>query len=504
MRLLPTAGICLALGLAGAASAGDFGFESLLQLIAERHVDTPETLLAALPADLRTHYTLVFASRSLQDATMEDPRVLLFGTKANLILSFNGNSSQRGFDAIETMEFVPDLNRFVFREISFRSGDSQSPIKISEPNPARCTACHDSPARPIWDVPPVWPGVYGERYRAGLSSDEMHGMRRFLSSQATHPRYRYLLNVDALADRDTYVPNSRASYTGAVIEPPNARLSSLLTGFRLRSILSELARQPGFESHLPVLVAAAGSSCGALSDFYPPSMQAAIAADYKNFSDTTLAADRRQMLGKALRRTGADGPRERLAAPSEFTSLRYVVERGLNVSTQHWTLAFERGSYDFSAPAGTLNLEQSLFEWLARGDPDVRSAAAYRTFNADDPYCAHLKRRSVVALAAWYGAHPVAVRAPLEDAVIASTPPLLARCAACHSSDIAPPLPFSDVAALRARLVEGHFARGRLLDEILYRLTPQAGAERMPRGMNIDAAEQHELEDYFVRLARSP
>jgi hypothetical protein len=510
MRVLSVMGFCLALGLAESASAGEFAFESLNQAIAAQHVSSVEELLAVLPEDLRTHYSLVFSSRSLQDASFENPRAVLFGSNAQLILTFNGDPSQHGFEAVETMEFDAHANRFIFREITFSSDKTQPAARISGPNPARCVACHDHPARPIWDVPPAWPGVYGERYGAGLSSMELRGFRRFLAIQATHPRYRHLLGAAALVDRDTYVSGSRAAYNGVSVEPPNARLSAQLATFNVRSILSELAAQPGFASHLNVLLASAGSNCGAVADFYPPSLQSAIAGDYKNYSNATAAADRSQSSAKTLRLGGRENPYSGLASPAEFTELRYVAERALNVSTRHWTLAFERGSYDMSAPAGTLTLEQALFAWLARTDPQLRTVAAYRTFNADDAYCQHLKRASQLSIAAWLETH--AEFAPAPDApnnaaaghhVPGSTPTLLQQCASCHSSDVAPALPFSNSAALAMRLLAGNYPHGRLLDEILFRLTPEAGAGRMPRGVAIDAGEQRDLEEYFMDLAQS-
>jgi cytochrome c553 len=509
MRVLSVMGFCLALGLAEPAPAGEFSFDSLSQVIAAQHVGSVEELLAALPEDLRTHYSLVFSSRSLQDASFEHPRAVLFGSNAQLILTFNGDPSQHGFEAVESMEFDAHANRFIFREITFSLDKTQPAARISDPNPARCVACHDHPARPIWDVPPGWPGVYGERYGAGLSSIELRGLRRFLAIQATHPRYRYLLGAAALADRDSYVSGSRATYNGVSVEPPNARLSAQLATFNVRSILSELASQPGFASYLNVLLATAGSNCGAVADFYPPSMRTAIAADYKSYSKATAAADRSQSSAKTLRLGGRRNPYSGLASPAEFTELRYVAERALDVSTRHWTLAFERGSYDMSAPAGTLTLEQALFAWLARTDPELRTVVAYRTFNADDAYCQHLKRASQLSIAAWLETRAALAAAPDAPTNAAPghhapgpMPALVQQCAACHSSDIAPVLPFGDPAALAARLRGGNYPHGRLLDEILFRLTPEAGTERMPRGVAIDAAEQRELEGYFMSLAQ--
>jgi hypothetical protein len=410
---------------------------------------------------------------------------------------------------VETMEFDSHANRFIFREITFSSDKTRPAARISSPNPARCVACHDQPARPIWDVPPAWPGVYGERYGAGLTSMELRGFRRFLAIQATHPRYRYLLGAAALADRDTYVSGSRATYNGVSVEPPNARLSAQLATFNVRSILSELASQPGFAAHLNVLLASAGANCGAVADFYPPSLQSAIAADYKSYSKATAAADRSQSSAKTLRLDGRENPYSGLASPAEFTALRYVAERDLNVSSRHWTLAFERGSYDMSAPAGALTLEQALFAWLARTDSELRTVAAYRTFNPDDAYCQHLKRASQLSIAAWLETHTGFAPVPdaLDNAVPGhhapgSTPTLVQQCAACHSSDIAPALPFGDPATLAIRLLDGDYAHGRLLDEILFRLTPEAGAGRMPRGVALGGAEQRELEAYFMNLAQ--
>jgi mono/diheme cytochrome c family protein len=496
--------------MAESAHAENFGFESLRRLIESGRIETIEELIAALPLDLRTHYTLVFSSRSLQEASFANPRAILFGTSAQFIVTFNGDASARGYGAVETMEFDARGNRFLFREIAFRP-DEASPgaALISEPNPARCAACHGRPARPIWDASPSWPGVYGERYHAGLSSAELKGMREFLSAQSNHPRYHHLLGASAFADRETYVQSSRGLYNGVSIEPPNAQLSALLATLNVRSIDSELAGHPAFNAHSYVLLAAAGSNCGAVADFYPAAMRSDIDADFKKFSGATTLADRRQLQTKTLRLAGRENPNRGLALTTELTKLRFVSERSLGIPTRHWALAFERGTYDFSAPDGTLTMEQALFERVVRGDVALRDLVSYRTFNSEDAYCEHLRRESRQALAKWYGAGmnspPGAetAAAPSVGDGHRSDAPLIERCAACHSSDVAPPLPFADPDALGARLLGGHYPRGRLLDEILYRLTPQAGANRMPSGINVTAAEQRGLEDYFLSLARS-
>jgi hypothetical protein len=485
-------------------------FDTQRKLIDQGRIGSVEQYIAALPAEWRENYVLVYSSRSLQGGSYASPRAILFGRNAEFVASFNGDPAQRGYSAIETMEFDPRANQFLFREVQFppvaNGSGASATVSISEPNPARCIACHDRPARPIWDLPPSWPGVYGERYRAGLSAKEAAGMREFLRQQPTHPRYRSLLGADAWAGRSLYVRDQHAAYNGSTPEPPNERLSVLLANLNTRRILSDMAARPQFEANAYLLLAAAGSSCGSLGQFRPGS-PASADEDFSRFAAATHEADKRQAAAKAERRTAA-AARYGLAAQNDLTQLRYVVERDLGLSTEHWTLALERGTYDMSTPEGSVTMEQALFQWLASSDPTLRHAAAYRTFDAKDAYCEHLRNASRRALESWNAQHspavPAATAAREQSAGAASSKPaLLERCVLCHTGDVAPRLPFADPTGLGPQLLEGHYPRGRLLDEILYRLSPQAGADSMPRGLTLDAAERRSLEDYFLALAHS-
>jgi len=500
---------CLVLGRAAAADAGTPRFDALRQLLESERIGSAAALIAALPAELRREYTLAFASRSLQDGSFANPRAILYGSDASFIVTFNGEATQRGYDAVETMEFDSSANSFVFREIVFAPDGDPAARSISAPNPARCVACHGTPARPIWDLPPAWPGIYGERYGAGLSPVEASGIHAFLKRQPTHPRYRHLIGAARFADRETYVPGARAVYNGTAFASPNERLSGLLARLNLRSILAELVAQPAFGAHRYVLLAMAGTNCGAPASFYPEQAQAGIEDDFAGFERRLQIADKRQAATKTLRRASRAQAVRGADATTELLALRFVTERSLGLSTGHWTLALEQGTYELSAPEGVPTLAQGLFELAASSDGALRELAAYRTLSADDAYCDFLRRGSRRALTAWYAEHAPATPAwaarggPPAAAPGSSRPALLERCAGCHSGgDIGPAVPFADPAALAQRLGGGRYPRGRLLDEILFRLTPEAGAERMPRGMNPTPDEQRELEQYFLALAR--
>jgi len=495
--------LCLGLVAAAHARAADFNMDALAELIRTRNVATVEQALALLPAELRANYTLVFSSRSLQDAAPAAPRAILYGQDGRLIVTFNGDANERGYSVLETMQFDERSNSFQFREVSFSAAGENA--KISEDNPARCTACHGSPARPIWDASPTWPGVYGERYRAGLSRTEFIGMQAFLGRQAQHPRYRYLIGARRFGERTTYVASSNSLYDGENFEPPNERLSVLLATLNVRSLTANLTAQPAFAPHRYALLAAAAGNCGELSSYFPASMRAALAqvmADYSRFSAADGAG---QEAGKRLRRTSDAEAYRGGAATSDPIMLRFIAERLVGMPRQRWSLALEDGAHAAAAPDGALSLEHLLFERLAGSEPELRDLRAVRSFTAADAYCTELSRRSQRALTAFYGEggmqRMLAAGSVPAAGEVRQLPQLLAHCVKCHTGEVGPALPFADSEALGPLLRAGDYPHGRLLDEILYRLAPEAGAARMPRDISPTPAERRDLEDYFVRLA---
>lgn len=505
--------LCLAIAVSASTRAADFRFDSMREVIETRGIKSVDELVQALPPDLRAHYTLVFASRSLQGASPAYPRAILFDSDAEFIVTFNGDPAERGNSVVETMEFDPRHNNFLFREIQFPA-DRSGAVSISEANSARCVACHGQPARPVWDAAPFWPGAYGERYGAGLSAAESKGMHEFLALQPGHARYRNLLGAAALAERTTYVASAREVYNGVKTTSPNAQLSALLTRLNIRSIISEMTSRPAFATHRYVLLAAAEGNCGALPEYYPESMREEIAEQLRAYRRTSAATGRLQAEAVTTRLAGANGRYQRSAAGLD--ELRFVVERSLGLATQQWTLALERNTYDASAPEGAPTLAQVLFEWVAVTDEELRGLHAYRSFTSGDRYCEHLRRQSVRALEAWYPAQPwvqastraVQVTATVNGDPDASSsqdpsswkPEFLDRCTACHTGEVAPFIPFADADALANRLATGNYPHGRLLDEILYRLAPEAGSKSMPRGITISAEQRRRLEEYFLGL----
>lgn len=181
-------GIALALALpAGAAS---FTYSDLVSLIREKNVTSVETLLPQLPQELRSHYVLMHTSESLQAASYENPRVILFGEDAQLTCTFNGDPEHAGYDTIECFQFHKAQRRFEFRQIEF---PKNAPVKFSELNRSTdgrvsCTSCHGADPRPNWNDYDSWPGVYGE----GDDKPDHEKQQRFITGMGQHPRYKWL------------------------------------------------------------------------------------------------------------------------------------------------------------------------------------------------------------------------------------------------------------------------------------------------------------------------
>ena len=505
--------IALSLIVAATPVAWAMGSAGLERLIVEHDVRSIEDLLPLLPSDLRSHYVLMFRSRSLHGSSFVHPRAILFDAEARFVVSFNGDASQAGFNALETMEFDDANKSFEFREFVFPTEtDRQGGVHISQANPEPCLKCHGEPPRPIWDTHPTWPGAYGERYGASLTASEKSGLTEFLRGQPMHPRYRYLLSVDRFSNFETFRPSARTRYEGSELPPPNAELGAALGRLNFETIVRQLESRPEFDSTKYLLLAALGTDCGRLEEFYPSDQRAGVQAALDRFVAESARANGAQAHLKQLRAVGADhsdpGGYARADGVEALDRFRFVVETRFGLSTNQWTTALEKGSYDFAWSPSAAGEMASYLRKRVLTDPDTKTLADFRSFAGRDPYCAYLERTSRATLAA---ARPPLTSAPppTTDHVAHAygaqpTQALLDKCSSCHLNGVGPHLPFDHPPELAALLRDGRFAHGTLMDEIRWRLAPEAGAGRMPLGTNISDAERHALMDYFgAMLQRS-
>jgi hypothetical protein len=496
--------------LVGAAVAADMDFQALESLVTRDGIGSISGVLAALPADYRSNFVLVFSSRSLQRASFSDPRVILYGSNARFLITFNGNPSERGYGTLETAQFDQRNNRFEFRELIFPDSGNSGEVQISPINPERCSRCHGEPLRPIWDTTPLWPGAYGERYGSNLTALERAGLQQFLGQQARNPRYRQLIGAERFAYRNTFVPDGRSQYDGVRRESPNAELARLLSELNMRMVVGQLGANNDYALYQYALLGAAEGNCGQLEDFVPSSQQPRVRREMSLLRQASELANARQSIakqGRALADKLKVHPRvDGTDHPTALTDFRYVAESGLGISSAQWTLALEKNTYDFATPAADdAGLAGLIRADLSVADHTLAQLHQQRDNSPDDRYCGYLRQRSRALLAqadAVFVSHPPT--ASRDDAATADAglpTLLLGHCASCHGTGVAPAVPFGRPDALAPLLLSQSRPRGDLLDEILFRLAPESGPQRMPPDVVLTLQERRALSDYLIDLS---
>ncbi|HSH42323.1 MAG TPA: hypothetical protein VK973_09400 [Arenicellales bacterium] len=240
--------MCLWPALLVHASAFAFDIDDLRELVRDRQLDTVAEVIEHLPPEYHRNYTLAYDSQSLQGSSFDNPRAILFGRTAGLVLTFNGDPSQAHYDAIEAMQYREDSEAFELYSIEFGDGVP----RFAGPNPEVCASCHGSPPHPVWSSYEYgeretshWPGMYGSSHDApALDEREKAAFERFRQRAASHPRYRHL----KLDDPDApWFP-----YAGGPTQHrlrPNNRLGNLLARRHARQIVAMVKRDDFARDH---------------------------------------------------------------------------------------------------------------------------------------------------------------------------------------------------------------------------------------------------------------
>jgi hypothetical protein len=187
-------------------------YEALVDLVQTRNLRSVDALLGQ-PEFSRSFlrgFTSVFQSRSIQHADPDNPRIIVYGEDAKLILAFtcavgdcSGQSGTvQGGDRLEIIQWREASKSFELRDITFpeaAAGDAT----FSEANPARCLGCHEaSDPRPNFEPYNMWPGMYGgndDGAQPGrlVDGESRDALDRFLQSAPQRPRYRHLTDLVA-------------------------------------------------------------------------------------------------------------------------------------------------------------------------------------------------------------------------------------------------------------------------------------------------------------------
>jgi cytochrome c553 len=135
-------------------------------------------LFAKAPS-LKEHFVLLHHSQSLQFASPEHPRAILFdGGVAFAISEHPENRMQR----VEMMEADPITRGVNMREIIFSNGGVQF-----DANPVSCRSCHGQPAKPLWDPYDFWPNAFAGAAAAFGVRQEKEAYARLVQNAGSSP-----------------------------------------------------------------------------------------------------------------------------------------------------------------------------------------------------------------------------------------------------------------------------------------------------------------------------
>jgi len=142
----------------------------------------------SFPSTFRSNYVMVYKSDSLQEASLEKPRVISFSGKDGFVFALT-DPEFNGGDTIEIMQLNNKSKRLELFHLMFPlkrnpSGVFAPPVK----NPSECLECHKGAKgtiKPLWDEYPDWPGVYAS-FEGGLIKPDVNTTNESIDKIVPH------------------------------------------------------------------------------------------------------------------------------------------------------------------------------------------------------------------------------------------------------------------------------------------------------------------------------
>jgi len=134
------------------------------------------SLLKSTSPQMFSRPVLLHHSGSLQPASFENPRVILFGR--GTMMSFAEGGAEE-FRAVEILEYDEAKAEFLATEIVFPLA-GQPQIRT---NPQSCKGCHGQPLRPIWTPYDFWPKAYHAFASSSNSDKEQQAFENFVNGE---------------------------------------------------------------------------------------------------------------------------------------------------------------------------------------------------------------------------------------------------------------------------------------------------------------------------------
>jgi hypothetical protein len=513
----------------------NLSFQTIVEAINNCKITTVEALLEKLPKEFLSGFALMRKSKSLQDASPLFPRAVVFGRNAKLIMTFNGDASQAGYDSLEFVSFNEKTSDFEFKEISFASK-----LKLVRPiiaqHPQSCVSCHRSSSpRPNWEAYNFWPGAYGsfeDTIRKG--SEEDLQLVKFLKNRPNHSRYKYLigdirdLRNPAFKGFGLYYPTL---YT--VNKMPNIIFNILVSRLNYKHINKFIRKSPHFRE-FKFSILAALFDCERIDQFIPDDLRVRFKMNYNDILNESIAGALSNFDDlKKIDQLDHQGQSEILDKYffketkylNVFAKLRYLFEnRGISLSD--WSMSFNRRAYAFSN--GISNIYDLLLFYLEDLKTlgvklDYRELRNYREYFGITPAefgkaeyvstygfarpgtdvfkenCRILKTHSLENLGVLSDSFKLGdVSIIQHEPRTRSVKELAQLCAGCHNQGRAgaPVIPFHDTKELSRKFKDSPY----FLETAVRRIQSKTSS-RMPPNQDLSESEVKELEKSWRDLA---
>ena len=530
--------ITLSLLLGSSSSfAQNLTFEDVKHFIKTNEVKSIDDLLPLLPEEYRSRSTYVYSSRSIQDASPESPRVVMFGRDASLMMSFNGHPSQKGHENLEIIKFNKDTKEYELFEIQF-DPDKKSGPTISDKNPSKCLTCHGDKPKPIWDTYFMWPGVVGAEDDDQTQLEKRY-MKDFIEKKSTHSRYKYVPEQKLIfaAGIDGFVENMGPNGNGIQI---NSELNALLNRQNFQIIAQDLKNDPVAYDLRYAILGAMTCPSEEIDSFIPESIRKKMKSSkaiYKTNLENSLKEYFEKRKKKQIQISGKNLESDRFSeslrgeeVDESWINLQWILGN-FNYSTKDWPLTFEKGTQAFNDGRGGIKrLEFYLWKELLDKDRDKTEyqifskefdkinnnlmGSEYSFYFAQDDkksLCESLKKKSLETLGKDMKKHKQNVKfAPVceiktvlispsgeqlseEVFKIAKKTNPMNSCFQCHAD-------FKSEEGLK-EYFKAKYPKGNFLQEVQYRLKSQ-GKDRMPKNKVISKEEQDAILEYLANFSK--
>ena len=469
----------------GAVDTGDFTL--LNDRIAKNNYAALEDFLRdwkSVRPEYFSNYVMAYRSRSLQHATPQFPRVILFNSNADVVMSFNGHEEHRGYQNIEMMRFNHDKDSFEFYEMSFKNNRAE----LSGANPVKCLECHQGSnranvdPRPNWEPYNAWLGFYGsiddstKIMKSGFLKDRVRDDERVLIVQQLESEDEWYAEFwrDFQPHNKRYVlldPVDRVQQTEATI---NGELTNRLAALNYRRAARLITEQKE------------------VFEFVKWTLWANSRCDGEFF----VADDVYQWLKQNTPNPEpTDG--EIKYNPPIKRPVRLRNSHAINLLFEPFFVSTEDWSMDFKTGGRFAAFER--FGLTGNPAPVVRKAFERHFFRDQDFQnlnCEELKAKSLENFGSLEKVKAFVSQRQLQPAVNTTKKPLIQRCISCHVDEASystiPGIPFNDPARLKTMLNQGSYKRGTLMAEILYRTGSHAEQEDQMPPRGIPTADQRD------------